>query len=65
MTLGSKEQNFVLTTTWRMQKDKVLRSVSKYLPPKTKATQPGNKIVPCREVGWVGTCVQEVLVLLL
>ena len=37
MALGSKEQNFVLLTSWGMQEDMVLRSKSKYLVLKLKA----------------------------
>ena len=37
MALGSKEQNFVLLTSWGRQKDMVLRSKSKYLVLKLKA----------------------------
>lgn len=27
MTLGSKEQNFIMVTNWKMQKDILLRSI--------------------------------------
>lgn len=37
MALESNDQHFVLLTSWGMQKDMVLRSVSKYLALKLKA----------------------------
>lgn len=37
MALESNDQHFVLLTSWGMQKDMVLRSVSKYLVLKLKA----------------------------
>lgn len=65
MTLGSKEQNFIMVTNWKMQKDILLRSILKYLMPETKAIQPRNKTVPVGRSGGRGGYICEALILLL